>query len=50
MARAVQREGTDKYNGLGFRLENLEGEEINIPLAAHISDVMIERTEQTYDR
>ena len=45
MVRAIEREGTDKYNGLSFRLENLEGEEINIPLAAHISEVMIERTE-----
>ena len=44
MARAVQREGTDKYSGLSFRVGNLEGEEINIPLAARISDVVIERT------
>lgn len=44
MARAVQREGTDRYSGLSFRVGNLEGEEINIPLAARISDVVIERT------
>ena len=44
MAKAVRREDTEKYNGLSFRLRNLDGEEINIPLAAHISDVMIERT------
>ena len=37
-------EGKDKYSGLSFRVGNLEGEEINIPLAARISDVVIERT------
>ena len=45
MEKAVKESGTDRYNGLSFRLKRMEGEEISISPAAHISDVIIERTE-----
>lgn len=44
MVKAIQGAGTDKYNALSFKIENLDTEEISMLNVAHISDVRIERT------